>query len=88
MHEVHRERYSLKEMAGWVLDQIRPGPRELTELLMALDYRMDRVVAFLATLELARLQYLELEQRYHLGPVTLRSLTDDTPDLRALAGEG
>ena len=88
VHEVHRERYSLKEMAGWVLDQIRPGPRELTELLMALDYRMDRVVAFLATLELARLQYLELEQRYHLGPVTLRSLTDDTPDLRALAGEG
>ncbi len=89
VHEVHRERYSLKEMAGWVLDQIRAGPRELTELLSVLDYRMDRVVAFLSTLELARLQYLDIEQRYHLGPIILRSLnTDSTPDLRALAGEG
>ena len=88
VHEVHRERYSLTEMAGWVLGQIRAGPRELTDLLNGLDYRIDRVVAFLATLELARLQYLELEQRYHLGPVVLRSLnTDINPDLRALAGE-
>ena len=88
VHEVHRERYSLKEMAGWVLDQIRPGPRELTDLLGVLEFRMDRVVAFLATLELARMQFLDLEQRYHLGPVILRSMTaDPTPDLRALAGE-
>ena len=88
VHEVHREHYSLKEMAGWVLAQIRTGPRELTDLLSALDYRMDRVVAFLSTLELARLQYLHLEQRYHLGPVVLRSLnTEINPDLRALAGE-
>ena len=88
VHEVHRERYSLKEMAGWVLDQIHPGPRELTDLLAVLDYRMDRVVAFLAILELARMQYLDLDQRYHLGPIILRSMTTDTtPDLRALVGE-
>ena len=89
VHEVVRERYSLKEMAGWLLDQVRSGPRELTDLLRGLELRMDRVVGFLATLELVRLQYISLQQDRHLGPVVLRSLVaeQDAPDLRALSGE-
>lgn len=89
VHEVSRERYSLKEMAIWLLDQIRSGPRELTDLLRALDQRMDRVVGFLATLELVRLQYITVTQSAHLSPIILRSriADQDTPDLRALSGE-
>lgn len=89
VHEVVRERYSLKEMAAWLLDQIRSGPRELTDLLRALEMRLDRVVGFLATLELVRLQYISVTQDYHLGPVILRSNVAEQvePDLRALSGE-
>ncbi len=88
VHEVHREQYSLKDMAGWILDQLRAGPRELTDLMEVLDHRMDRVVAFLATLELARLQFLSVEQSYHLGPILLHSRCgDELPDLRLLSGE-
>ena len=89
VHEVVRERYSLKEMAAWLLDQIRAGPRELTDLLRTLELRMDRVVGFLATLELVRLQYITVTQDYHLGPIVLRSRVAEQaePDLRALSGE-
>ena len=88
VHEVARERYSLKEMAGWILDQIRHTPRELADLLSGLDLKMDRVVCFLATLELVRLQYVSVQQAHHLSPVILRSrVTSEDPDLRALSGE-
>ena len=88
VHEVVRERYSLKEMAHWILDQIRATPRDLADLLRGLELRMDRVVCFLATLELVRLQYIMVQQGYHLGPVVLHARVDmDDPDLRALSGE-
>ncbi|MEL6346283.1 MAG: segregation/condensation protein A [Myxococcota bacterium] len=88
VHEVSREHYSLKEMAHWILDQVRATPRELTDLLRALEHRGDRVVAFLATLELVRLQFLSVSQEYHLAPVVLRSrVQGEDVDLRALSGE-
>ena len=75
-------------MAHWILDQIRATPRDLADLLRGLELRMDRVVCFLATLELVRLQYIMVQQGYHLGPVVLHARVDmDDPDLRALSGE-
>lgn len=89
VHEVARERYSLKEMAAWLLDQLRSGPRDLVDLLRSLELRMDRVVGFLATLELVRLQYVSVNQDSHLAPIILRSKVAEQaqPDLRALSGE-
>lgn len=88
VHEVSREQYSLKEMAAWILDQVQVSPRELKDLLRSLETRMDRVVAFLATLELVRLQYLSVQQDSHLSPIILRSrVKGDAIDLRALSGE-
>ena len=85
VHEVHREVYSLKDMAEWLLGHLSAGPRSLHDLLGQLAHPADRVVAFLATLEMARLQLLDVQQSHHLGPIVLRSQLDEgVADLTAL----
>ncbi|RME26031.1 MAG: segregation/condensation protein A, partial [Deltaproteobacteria bacterium] len=68
VHEVELEPYSLREMAGWILDRLESGPRSLSDLLSQLEHRLDRVVAFLASLEMARLQLIDIQQSHHLAP--------------------
>lgn len=87
VHEVALEHYSLREMAVWLLERLSSGPRTLGDLLRTLEHRTDRVVAFLASLEMARLQLLELEQSHHLAPVLMHPrFPADEADLSALAG--
>lgn len=87
VHEVELEVYSLREMASWLLDRLGAGPRSLSDLLGQLERRLDRVVAFLAALEMARLQLIDVEQSHHLAPVLLRSRgAAASADLSALAG--
>jgi len=87
VHEVELEPYSLREMAGWVLDRLDQGPRALSDLLAQLEHRLDRVVAFLASLEMARLQLIDIQQSHHLAPVVLHPrLPRGDADLSALAG--
>lgn len=87
VHEVVLEHYSIEEMATWLLDRLDASPRSLADLLRLLDNRTDRVVAFLASLEMARLQFLAVEQEGHLSPLILRSRTSaETADLTALSG--
>lgn len=88
VHRVRREPYSLKQMARWLLAHVGQGPRDLTELLRELDHVGDRVVTFLATLELARLQVVRVQQGHHLGPVVVHSLVSsaEEADLSALPG--
>ena len=88
VHTVRKEPYSLKQMARWLLARVGNGPRDLTELLRELDHVSDRVVSFLATLELARLRVVDVQQGHHLGPIVVRSLVSDSEeaDLSALPG--
>lgn len=87
VHEVELEVYSLREMASWLLQRLGSGPRSLSDLLSQLERRLDRVVAFLAALEMARLQLIDVTQSHHLAPVVLDARTaPDGADLSALAG--
>lgn len=87
VHEVELEVYSLREMAGWLLQRLGSGPRSLSDLLGQLERRLDRVVAFLAALEMARLQLIDVEQSHHLAPVLLSARSEvGVADLSALAG--
>lgn len=87
VHQVRRAAYSLKQMAGWLMGRLHQGPRDLKDLLAEVDHVSNRVVAFLATLELARLQLVDVQQDHHLGPVVLRSRVEaDHTDLSALSG--
>lgn len=87
VHEVELEHYSIEKMAQWILQRLEASPRSLTDLLSELETRADRVVAFLASLEMARLQLIGLDQGEHLGPLVLRSATPMAEaDLTALSG--
>jgi segregation and condensation protein A len=65
-----------------------PGGRgELGAILRSLPTRADRVVTFLATLEMARLGWIEVRQAGHLAPVNLtRRVDDDAVDLALVVG--
>jgi segregation and condensation protein A len=87
VHEIVLEHYSLREMAIWLLGRLSSGPRSLGDLLGMLEHRNDRVIAFLASLEMARLQLLDLQQSHHLAPVLMQPrFATDEADLSALVG--
>lgn len=63
------------------------GRGELTGLLKNLRTRPERVVTFVAALEMARQQWVAVSQERHLGPVELEQLKEtDAIDLDMLAG--
>jgi segregation and condensation protein A len=53
------------------------GDFELQGLLQTLQLAAERVITFIAVLEMARLQWLDLAQAVHLGPVTVTQLVED-----------
>jgi segregation and condensation protein A len=81
--EIERETWSVQDAAEALLDRLRAGPRDLAELLSELPRRGQRVITFLATLELTRRQVVSVEQDSHLGPVRVRALRSD-PGLHLL----
>lgn len=86
VHEVTREDWSINDAARSLLDQLRSGPRDLTELLHELPLRSQRVYTFLATLELTRQQVVSVDQSDHLGPIQVRALLPpEDADLTLLA---
>jgi len=61
----------------------------LSDVFREIRSRPQRVITFLALLEMARLQMLDLTQDRHLGPGTLRLWGDPAQvDLSAIPGEG
>ncbi len=63
------------------------GRGELGAILRALPTRADRVVTFLATLEMARLGWIDVVQAGHLAPVRLtRLVPDEGVDLAMVVG--
>ena len=53
------------------------GTTELSALLRTIPTRVERVVTFVATLEMARLGWLDVGQLAHLGPIRVEQLVPD-----------
>jgi segregation and condensation protein A len=86
-HQITLEPRTLQEVAIWLLDRLRMGPRELNDLMSQLPAKTDKVLAFLAALELARLQMLDVTQSEHLAPIVLTSrTTPEEADMGRLSG--
>lgn len=90
-HAVTREPVSIEQMADWLLERLDHGPRELGQLLHMLPHSEERIVGFLATLEMARLGMVDIEQGEHLGPITVQGTADgaavrESGDLSVLTG--
>ncbi len=87
VHEVSRETISIEEVAAWMIGRLRHGPRELNDLLGSMGSTAQRVMAFLCTLEMAKLQLIDIRQDGHLGPIVLEaSQSPDDTDLGLLVG--
>lgn len=65
-----------------------PGGRaDLRVILAPLRTVVERIVGFLAVLEMTRLRWLEIEQSEHLGPVTVTSRVPADTDISAALGQ-
>lgn len=76
VHEVSRDPSSFRDMADRVLALLNDELMELADLLFGFSSPAERVLAFLAVLELARLRLLSIEQDHHLSPVVLGRRSD------------
>ncbi len=84
VHEVEREQFSFDERIEWVMDRVALEREvELGALLALVLSRAQRVLTFLALLELARRRVIGVVQSGHLAPVQLHTL-----DPAALGGVG
>lgn len=88
-HRVVTEHYTLAERVSFVLSRLDDGQEhQLSEFWTDMPFRRARVITFLAVLEAARLQMLDVWQRMHLGAVTLvGKVRSEEADLSLLAGE-
>ena len=74
-HDVELEQWSLVESVEWLMDSLPPGkPVEMQDIFGQLKSRTQRVQAFVAVLEMARIQLVDLEQTAHLGPLRVTGL--------------
>jgi chromatin segregation and condensation protein Rec8/ScpA/Scc1 (kleisin family) len=85
-HEITLERWSLVQGVEWLLDTLPQGePVELQGLFTQLETREQRIQTFMAVLEMARMQLVDMAQSAHLGPVNVTCLVDaKTADLSIL----
>jgi segregation and condensation protein A len=71
IHSVELDEYSIAERVHWVLLRLEDGGKTLRDLFMHIHGRSQRILSFLAVLEMAKLQFLDLSQVDHLGDVVL-----------------
>ena len=87
VHAVQLEEYSFAERVTWILDCVDDfGGANLTTLFERIPTRPQRILTFLAVLEMARLQLVDVRQLDHLGDIRieLQGRREDA-DLSALA---
>jgi len=73
VHAIQSEQYDLAETAQRLLDLIGGARRDLNELMGSFGPRAERVMVFLAALELARLGMLRIDQSGHLEPILVEA---------------
>ncbi len=88
-HTIHRPEVDLSACCRHVLRSLGGpgGQRTLGAILRSLPTRPERVVAFLAVLEMTRLGWLSLRQASHLEPIAVISAVPADQDLAAVRGE-
>jgi segregation and condensation protein A len=85
-HVISFEPWSLVQSVEWLLDTLPQGePVEIQTLFSQIEGRSRRVQAFMAVLEMARIQLVDVEQSAHLGPLNVTSRTSaDNADLSCI----
>jgi len=74
---VRREAHSVAEKIAWILDRLdRTGPLGFQGLIAELGTRGERIVAFLAILELIRLRLIRAVQRHVAGEILIDRVED------------
>ncbi|MCB9744227.1 MAG: segregation/condensation protein A [Alphaproteobacteria bacterium] len=72
VHEIEMEEYSMAERVRWVLDRLKTWEgATLRRLFLEIPTRSQRILTFLAVLEMARFQIIDVRQAAHLGEVEL-----------------
>lgn len=79
---------SIGDAARALLEVLADRPSiDLGELLGSMKYKADRVVTFICSLEMIKLGWVGVEQRAHLGTITMtRRIDPAQADLGALTG--
>jgi segregation and condensation protein A len=72
----------------WVLRALggNGGVGDFRELITTLESKAERVLSFIAVLEMARVGWLMISQEGHMGPVRLEALVDADVDFQLLTG--
>lgn len=70
-HSVELDEYSMAERVHWILLRLEQGGGTLRDLFMHIHGRSQRILSFLAVLEMAKLQFLDITQQDHMGVVVL-----------------
>lgn len=72
----------------WVLRVLggAGGVGDFRELIASLESKAERVLSFIAVLEMGRVGWILLSQEGHLGPVRLEALVSEDVDFQALTG--
>jgi len=85
VHEISLEPWSLVQSVEWLLDTLPRGePVEIQSLLAQVGNRARRVQTFLAVLEMARLQLVNVEQKGHLTPLQVTNTAASGADLSSI----
>jgi len=85
---VHGEEISVADTIAWIVSRLETGsPRHFQDLIAELGTRAERIVAFLAILELLRLRRIRAVQRRAQGEILI-TLEEPPPAAEAWAAEG
>lgn len=77
---------SLEEACRFVLSRLGGGRGELASLLAVLPTRRERILTFVAVLEMVRLGWVGLAQREHLGSIEIEGRVGADVDLSRVMG--
>lgn len=87
-HSIELEQYSMAERVRWVLERLQVRGLTLREVFQSIHARSQRILTFIAVLEMARLQFVSIEQTGHLQPVLLVArVSPEEADMSALPDE-
>jgi segregation and condensation protein A len=80
-HRVPRERFAVADKVNWLVEVLeRDGPQSFRELILAFSSRAERIVTFLAILELVRLQLIVAHQARVRGDIHLARREEPAAD--------
>ena len=80
-HHIVTEPFSLREMGDWLLDQVEKSDILLQECFRHFESKMEKIICFLTTLELAKHNMLHIFQVNFLGPIQVSANFTSRPSI-------